>query len=66
MTPPESKNTMPNQNAEKPGTVEKQTLPPDQARQGEVVLKGSRQRTIFLVGLIGAVVLAALIGLAFA
>lgn len=36
---------------------------PDEARQGMIVLKGPRQRWLFFGGIIGALALAALIGL---
>lgn len=46
------------------GRKTKQRLAPEEARQGQVVLKGPRQRWIFFAGVAAAVVLALVIALA--
>lgn len=46
------------------GRTTNQELPPDQARQSHVVLKGPRQRMIFLAGIVGAIIVAGIIALA--
>jgi hypothetical protein len=46
------------------GRKTKQRLAPEEARQGQVALKGPRQRWIFFAGVVGAIVLAVVIALA--
>ena len=46
------------------GQKTRQKFTPEEARQGQIVLKGPRQRRIFFAGLIGAIILALVVGLA--
>ena len=48
------------------GTKTKKAHAPEEARQGEIVLKGPLQRRMYLAGLVGAIVLALLLALTLA